>query len=328
MNMIKRLISGKSIRRRSLERETAARARRARDHLEKKRDRERTRLARDRARHEISVSRRRALRVLSPVLFVAAFAIGSQIAPLLVEKIWLQTKVIDRVAVQGAVALTPAAIAASAGALEGLPLSQIDPQQVAEQLAADPWIESARALRLPSGTLVVRVVEREAIARWQIGGRTDLIDPEGSRFAGAIEPGGPLPYCRRRHPRARTPSQRSPCDSRSRRPTRVADPRLECDPPVLARARDRRRGDPAWIHLRLCARTRRRRSPGLARATTLFTACCALGLTPRSRRGCDPSRCADRFTVRRPCGFANRVHLWVEVGHKRRQGPDGSGRPC
>ena len=193
MNMIKRLISGKSIRRRSLERETAARARRARDHLEKKRDRERTRLARDRARHETSVSRRRTLRVLSPVLFVAAFAIGSQIAPLLVEKIWLQTKVIDRVAVQGAVALTPAAIAASAGALEGLPLSQIDPQQVAEQLAADPWIESARALRLPSGTLVVRVVEREAIARWQIGGRTDLIDPEGSRFAGAIEPGGPLP---------------------------------------------------------------------------------------------------------------------------------------
>ena len=193
MNMIKRLISGKSIRRRSLERETAARARRARDHLEKKRDRERTRLARDRARHETSVSRRRTLRVLSPVLFVAAFAIGSQIAPLLVEKIWLQTKVIDRVAVQGAVALTPAAIAASAGALEGLPLSQIDPQQIAEQLAADPWIESARALRLPSGTLVVRVVEREAIARWQIGGRTDLIDPEGSRFAGAIEPGGPLP---------------------------------------------------------------------------------------------------------------------------------------
>lgn len=193
MNMIKRLISGKSIRRRSLERETAARARRARDHLEKKRDRERARLARDRARHETSVSRRRTLRVLSPVLFVAAFAIGSQIAPLLVEKIWLQTKVIDRVAVQGAVALTPAAIAASAGALEGLPLSQIDPQQIAEQLAADPWIESARALRLPSGTLVVRVVEREAIARWQIGGRTDLIDPEGSRFAGAIEPGGPLP---------------------------------------------------------------------------------------------------------------------------------------
>jgi len=193
MNMIKRLFVGKSIRRRSLERETAARARRARDHLEKKRERERTRLARDRARHEISMSRRRTLRVLSPVLFVAAFAIGSQIAPLLVEKTWLRIKFIDRVAVQGAVALTPAAIAASAGALEGLPLSQIDPQQVSEQLAADPWIESARALRLPSGTLVVRVVEREAIARWQIGGRTDLIDPEGSRFAGAIEPGGPLP---------------------------------------------------------------------------------------------------------------------------------------
>ena len=193
MNMIRRLFSGKSIRRRSLERETAARARRARDHLEKKRDRERTRLARDRARHEISMSRRRTLRVLSPVLFVAAFAIGWQIAPLLVEKVWLQTKFIHRVAVQGAVALTPAAIAASAGALTGLPLSQIDPQQVAEQLVADPWIEAARALRLPSGTLVVRVVEREAIARWQIGGRTDLIDPEGSRFAGAIEPGGPLP---------------------------------------------------------------------------------------------------------------------------------------
>ena len=193
MNWIGRVFRGKSIRRRSLERETAARARRARDHLEKKRDRERSRLSRERARHEISASRRRTLRVLSPILVVAAFAIGSQLAPMLVETVWLRTKVVDRVAVQGAVALTPATIAASAGAMAGMPLDRIDPAQVAEQLAADPWIESARALRLPNGTLVVRVVEREAIARWQVGGRTDLIDPEGSRFAGALAAGGPLP---------------------------------------------------------------------------------------------------------------------------------------
>jgi len=80
----------------------------------------------------------------------------------------------------------------------GRSLSTIDPSQVRETIAAEPWIESARALRLPTGTLVIAIVERQAVARWQISESsvTELIDQRGKRFAGATERGGPLPLVR------------------------------------------------------------------------------------------------------------------------------------
>ncbi len=62
----------------------------------------------------------------------------------------------------------------------------------------NPWVESARVLRLPTGTLVVRVSERRAVARWHPdeAASVDLVDERGARFAGALEPGGPLPLVR------------------------------------------------------------------------------------------------------------------------------------
>lgn len=193
MNPLRRLRSRSTRRARAPEIESAARSKRARDHLAKKRQRERERLVRERSRSEISAGRRRALRVLTPILFLAALALGTRLATPLAEWFWLGGSRLETVAVQGAHALPPRLVAASAGAIAGTPLGVLDPDEIQQALVADPWIESARALRLPTGTLVVRVVERKAIARFASGDSLELVDDAGSRFAGTIALGGPLP---------------------------------------------------------------------------------------------------------------------------------------
>jgi cell division septal protein FtsQ len=53
---------------------------------------------------------------------------------------------------------------------------------------------------LPSGTLVISVVEREAVARWQRdeSSPVELVDQRGARFAGEIPPEQVLPLVRGR----------------------------------------------------------------------------------------------------------------------------------
>jgi cell division septal protein FtsQ len=179
--------------RRSPERDASARAVRARDHLARKREQERRRLERDRARHEIGTGRRRLLRIATPTGFVLAVALGVSVARPVSEWLWLGGRPLERVAVQGAKALAPGVIAATAGAFSGRPLAHVDPETLREALRRDPWIAAARVLRLPGGTLLIEIEERGAIARWQTTERTELVDPSGARFAGALEPGGPLP---------------------------------------------------------------------------------------------------------------------------------------
>jgi cell division septal protein FtsQ len=176
----------------------AARAKRARDHLTGKRRQQRKRLERQRSRAKSSESRAHIRVVLTPVVFALAFSVGIVTASPLSEIFLMRHARLERVAVQGAFALTPLAIAQGAGVETGLPLDTIDPAKIREAISAEPWIESVRALRLPTGTLVISVVERHAVARWQRSPSRDmeLIDRRGERFAGATEPGGPLPLVR------------------------------------------------------------------------------------------------------------------------------------
>jgi len=178
--------------------ESAARAKRARDHLARKRERERVHLERVRHRQAIQKGRTRALAVLTPLLFVLAVVLGVQVATPLFEFLLLRGTPLEALAVQGATVLSPHAIAAGAGALAGRSLDTIDPDSVGEAIAAEPWIESARTLRLPTGTLVVSIVERHAVARWRLADAmsTELVDERGARFPGALAPGGPLPLIR------------------------------------------------------------------------------------------------------------------------------------
>ena len=182
-------------RKRAPEFEAAARGKRALDHLARKRERERQRLERARHEQEIRETRRLILTVATPICFVAAVVLGVVVAEPVFELLFFRSTPLERVAVQGASALSPAAIAAGAGVLAGIPLDRVDPETVLGKLANEPWIESARVLRLPTGTLVVNVVERRAVARWRVLGAQaeELVDPKGSRFPGAIGPGGALP---------------------------------------------------------------------------------------------------------------------------------------
>jgi len=175
--------------------EAAARGKRARDHLARKRRQERHRLERERWRAENSGSRARVRGVLAPILFALAVILGVVTAPFVSEILLFRQARLERVTVQGASALTPLDIAQEAIVEAGRSLDKIDPRQIRESIAAEPWIESARALRLPTGTLVISVVERQAVARWRISesSHIELIDHRGKRFAGATERGGPLP---------------------------------------------------------------------------------------------------------------------------------------
>jgi len=175
--------------------EAAARAKRARDHLARKRRQERQRLARERSRAESSGSRARNRLVLVPALFALAFMIGILTAVPLSEILVLRHARLERVAVQGASTLTPLAIARKASVEAGRTLDTINLSEIRQAIAAEPWIESVRALRLPTGTLVISVVERRAVARLRTTGSSELelIDQRGRPFGGDTERGGPLP---------------------------------------------------------------------------------------------------------------------------------------
>ena len=175
--------------------EAMRRATRARDHLERKRAQERRRRQRERRRAENSQRRARVRGVLAPFLFLLALGIGMIGARPLFEFFWLGPISLESVDVQGATVLSPEAIIRGAGIAGGGSVGAIDPAEIARNVEADPWIESARALRLWNGALVISVVERDAIARWRIDPEAAplLVDRRGEPFSGALERAGAIP---------------------------------------------------------------------------------------------------------------------------------------
>jgi hypothetical protein len=128
-------------------------------------------------------------------LFAGALAAGIFSAAPLNERISFQPTAFERVDVQGASVLSPEEIVRAAGLRERLARGDFDVREIVRAIEAEPWIESARALRLPTGALMVSVVERSAIAVWMADETSDplLVDRNGEPFNGALEPGGPLP---------------------------------------------------------------------------------------------------------------------------------------
>ena len=185
----------RSSRRLSPEALAAARAKRARDHLARQRARDRSRLARERSRHAQPTLQRARLRVLGVISFSLAGAIGLVCAPAFLERAVLGQAPLERVAVQGARTLPAAVIANRAQPFRGQPLGAIETDRLRAAFLLEPWIERARTLRLPDGTLVVSIEERRAIGRWRptASQPIELLDAEGSPFGGAISPAGQVP---------------------------------------------------------------------------------------------------------------------------------------
>lgn len=172
-----------------------SRAKRARDHLARKRTQEMNRLERQRGRAASSSTRAQTRGRLTPILIFVAFAAGILLAPLFSRNLLYRGSPLERVAVQGATALTAADVTTTLNLPAGRLLDSIATQEIRDAVEAEPWIESIRSLRLPGGTLIVAIVEREAVARWlkRDSGEIEMIDERGVRFSGRSEPGGPLP---------------------------------------------------------------------------------------------------------------------------------------
>lgn len=162
---IRHMIGGKSGGRRSrgvtrIERTDHARRKRAMHHLERVRNR----------REAVSVP---SLRIAFVGLALLAGAwIGAS---------WALDAELEHVSVQGLRHLSSADVLAASGLRAGTTLEAVDPAEVAAQLETHPWIDEARALRLPSGLVLIGVREREAAATL-LGSEAWAIDADGTPF--------------------------------------------------------------------------------------------------------------------------------------------------
>ncbi|MFO0688733.1 MAG: FtsQ-type POTRA domain-containing protein [Myxococcota bacterium] len=134
-------------------------------------------------------------RFVVPISTALALGLGYAAAHPLFEHVWLPRVPLARVAVVGTSVRTPDSIARALLDSAGAPLDRLDGERVAARVMEDPWIESAASFRLPDGTLLVRVVERRAIARYQTDPEAEvaLLDPAGRPFRGRVDLGGALP---------------------------------------------------------------------------------------------------------------------------------------
>jgi cell division protein FtsQ len=144
--------------------------------------RQRARAHLDRVRRGRAGGWRGRLRACAVVVsaWVAGLVFGEGLAARLTG---LPERPLEWIAVRGASHLTPLAVASATGVAPGSALGQLEPEAVARSLAQHEWIASAQALRLPGGTLVLDVVEREPVARVAIDQAVYAVDREGRPFA-------------------------------------------------------------------------------------------------------------------------------------------------
>jgi len=154
-----------------LERDARARRMRANSHLTRLRERGRTQRERD-------------LRPLRRRIAAIALAAGALVGSCAGE-LWVRVGGghVESIAVRGAHRLSPREVAAATGIARGAKLADVDASAVAASLAQNAWIESAKAKRLPSGRVLVTVVEREPLAQLAVGSRRFAIDAQGAAFA-------------------------------------------------------------------------------------------------------------------------------------------------
>ena len=157
----------------------AALARRVRAHAH---------LDRVRSGRRIAIRWRRQAIAIAGASLAAGAAFGDGLATWLTG---MPERQVGVIAVRGASHLTPVAVAKAAAVARGAAIGELDPERVATALAGHDWIASARALRLPTGTLVVDVVEREPSAIIAIGASVYAVDREGLPFAELV--GSPDP---------------------------------------------------------------------------------------------------------------------------------------
>ena len=120
--------------------------------------------------------RRRVLRRLGAV----ALALG-----LMAAWAWQRTLPLERVTVVGAVHASPEAVTDLIGVTpDSVALFSLSPALLASRAERHPWVKAASVRRLPTGTLRVKVEEREPVAlAFDAAGRPNhFLDAEGYRM--------------------------------------------------------------------------------------------------------------------------------------------------
>lgn len=98
---------------------------------------------------------------------------------------------IDTVDVRGARRLTTRTVMEAAGIERGHNIFALDAVGAERRLVEIPWVEKAHIERKLPGTLVVELVEREAVAVTSVGGALYLVARSGEPFK-PLEPGDPF----------------------------------------------------------------------------------------------------------------------------------------
>ncbi len=119
--------------------------------------------------------------VALPVILIGAFALASY-TPLFATR---------DIRIEGAVTLTRQDVLRIAGIGPGTNVFHLDADAVVRALLADPWIATASVERHLPGTVVIRVQEREPIARSTTGSTTAILAGDGVILPGASTDGLP-----------------------------------------------------------------------------------------------------------------------------------------
>jgi cell division protein FtsQ len=89
-----------------------------------------------------------------------------------------------RIDVKGERSLTAAAVVRIAGVGEGTNVFHLDPAAVETRLRSSPWVAEATVERDLPSTILIRIVEREPVARASIGGRMRIVAGDGTVLPG------------------------------------------------------------------------------------------------------------------------------------------------
>jgi hypothetical protein len=98
---------------------------------------------------------------------------------------WVGSLKLGSIGVRGASQIPATEIAVATGLPRSANLASVEPEAVARQLESHPWIAKARALPLPTGTLLIDITEvvPRALVRAGSPEATYLVDGAGTPFA-------------------------------------------------------------------------------------------------------------------------------------------------
>jgi cell division protein FtsQ len=161
----------------------------------------------DSARRFAARSRRRRLRTAAP--WLAALAVLALLGGLTAVVYATSVFGVRKIRVQGASVASVAEVRAAAAVRSGTPLARVDLDGVARRVTEVPAVRAATVTRVWPDTLLIRVVERTAVAAVPADGRFLLVDGDGVAYTSQPARPANLPLVKLAAPDSRDPTTRA-----------------------------------------------------------------------------------------------------------------------